>query len=62
MFLVYKEEAAALFKRFPDACITICSKRKRSGGKTYWCAEDSKYHMFINDLREQNKEEKENDL
>lgn len=62
MFLIYKDEAAALFKRYPDACLTICSKRKRSGGKTYWCAEDIKYHNFINELRNQNREVKENGL
>lgn len=57
MFLITKEEAAELLKRYPNAYLTICSKRKRSGGKTYWCAENNEYHRLIDELREEpNKE------
>lgn len=55
MFLIYKDEAAKLLKRYPNAFLTVCSKRKRSGGKTYWCAENSEYHKFIDDLRNNSK-------
>ena len=55
MFLIHKEEAEALRAKYPNAYITICSKRKRSGGKTYWCAENTEYHKFIDNLRK-NKE------
>ena len=51
MFLITKDEAAELLKRYPTAFLTICSKRKRSGGKTYWCAENAAYHRFIEELR-----------
>ena len=57
MFLITKEEAAELLKRYPNAYLTICSKRKRSGGKTYWCAENNEHHRLIDELREElNKE------
>lgn len=57
MFLITKEEAAELLKKYPNAYLTICSKRKRSGGKTYWCAENYEYHRLIDELREEpNKE------
>ena len=57
MFLITKEEAAELLKRYPNAYLTICSKRKWSGGKTYWCAENNEYHRLIDELREElNKE------
>lgn len=55
MFLIHKEEAEALRAKYPNAFITICSKRKNSGGKTYWCAENTEYHKFIDNLRK-NKE------
>lgn len=43
------------FKNIDDNCVIICSKRKRSGGKTYLCFENSEYHKFIDDLREKTK-------
>ena len=54
MFIIHKNEAEALRNKYPDAFITICSKRKRSGGKTYWCAENTEYHKFIDELRNKN--------
>ena len=54
MFIIHKNEAEALRNKYPDAFITTCSKRKRSGGKTYWCAENAEYHKFIDELRNKN--------
>lgn len=54
MFIIHKEEAEALRNKYPNAFITICSKRKRSGGKTYWCAENAEYHRFIDKMRKNN--------
>lgn len=51
LFIITKEEAAQIYKIYPNADITICSKRKRCGGKTYWCSEDTEYKKIINDLR-----------
>lgn len=58
MFPITSEECALLheaFKKSDDNCVIICSKRKRSGGKTYLCFENSEYHKFIDDLREKTK-------
>ena len=52
MFPVTKDEATALFKAYPDKPITICSKRKKSSGKTYWCSENAAYKTFIAKMRE----------
>jgi hypothetical protein len=58
MFPITSEECALLheaFKKSDDNCVIICSKRKRSGGKTYLCFENSEYHKFIDDSREKTK-------
>lgn len=51
LFIITKEEAARIYKIYPNADITICSKRKKCGGKTYWCSEDPEYKKIINDIR-----------
>ena len=55
MFPITAEESKLLheaFKHIDENCVSICSKRKRSGGKTYLCFENDEYKKFINDLRE----------
>lgn len=52
MFKITKEEFEKLTAKFGSPYVTICSKRKKNGGKTYWCAENDEYHYFIDKLRE----------
>lgn len=56
MIQISKEEFLQLQQRVSNPCVVICSKRKRSGGKTYWCAENAEYLRVINELRSANNE------
>lgn len=44
-------EVAAVREKMPDVHITITSKRKKHGGKTYYVEETSRVLRFIDGLR-----------
>lgn len=53
-------EVAAVREKMPDVHITITSKRKKHGGKTYYVEEASRVLRFIDELRKDYKEEHKN--
>lgn len=59
MFQITQDEYKKLQKMTSDPVVVVCSKRKKSGGKTYWCAENAAFHRVIAMIRGENLNEKE---